>query len=317
MKLHHDSSLFSQVLRSTSQHFNIKLRFVEKDYYITNVLYHLSSSQYRDDVVFKGGTSLSKGYNLIDRFSEDVDLAIIHNTLQSGNIIKTLIRNVEKTITPDLIETPTKDITSKGSRFRKSIFKYNSFEPDNGDNKIIVEINSFANPFPYQPVSISSMEHDFLLETNNVKYINDYILAPFTINVLNINQTLLEKIVSLIRVSYDLQPIMAISGKIRHFYDLYYLMQTHECIEYFTSKKFTEDFFQLLMHDKEMFDVPLGWKHKTLNESPLISNFDSIWKELHVKYQSELSALAYRTIPNEKEVARQFSTIIQHIRNSQ
>ena len=96
MKLHNDIFFFSNTLRAASQHLKIKLEFVEKDYWITLVLSHLAKSKFIDDSVFKGGTSLSKGYNLIERFSDDIDLAIINNGNKSGNEIKTIIRNVEK-----------------------------------------------------------------------------------------------------------------------------------------------------------------------------------------------------------------------------
>ena len=49
---------------------------IEKDAWVTLVLRMLFASEISDQIVFKGGTSLSKGYNLIDRFSEDIDLAI-------------------------------------------------------------------------------------------------------------------------------------------------------------------------------------------------------------------------------------------------
>jgi predicted nucleotidyltransferase component of viral defense system len=99
MKLHQDPKLFSDTIRAASQHLNIKLEFVEKDYWITQVLCELSRSKFSDISVFKGGTSLSKGYNLIERFSEDVDLAIIDDGNSSRNKIKTIIRSLEKEIT--------------------------------------------------------------------------------------------------------------------------------------------------------------------------------------------------------------------------
>ncbi|MFO7656620.1 MAG: nucleotidyl transferase AbiEii/AbiGii toxin family protein [Bacteroidales bacterium] len=76
MNLHLDIKLFSDTLRAASQHFIIKLEFIEKDYWIMLVLSRLSKSKYVSESVFKGGTSLSKGYNLIERFSEDVDKAV-------------------------------------------------------------------------------------------------------------------------------------------------------------------------------------------------------------------------------------------------
>jgi predicted nucleotidyltransferase component of viral defense system len=170
MKLHHDLTLFSQTLRAASQHLNIKLEFVEKDYWITWVLSRLAKSNYVDESVFKGGTSLSKGYNLIDRFSEDVDIAIINDKGKTGNEIKTIIRKIEKEITPDLKELPLEGVTSKGSRFRKSVFEYVPTEKGNANNKLIVEINSFANPFPFQKLTIQSMVFEFLMQTGNEKY---------------------------------------------------------------------------------------------------------------------------------------------------
>ena len=100
MKLHHDIKLFSDLLRAASDHLHIKLEFVEKDYWITSVLLHLAKSKYVDTSVFKGGTSLSKGYNLIDRFSEDIDIAIINDKGKKGNEIKTIIRSIEKISLP-------------------------------------------------------------------------------------------------------------------------------------------------------------------------------------------------------------------------
>ena len=49
---------------------------IEKDWWVTKVLQAIRSLDYRDSVQFKGGTSLSKGWGLISRFSEDVDLSI-------------------------------------------------------------------------------------------------------------------------------------------------------------------------------------------------------------------------------------------------
>lgn len=87
------------------------------------VLKRLSESKYVDSVVFKGGTSLSKAYKLINRFSEDVDLAVIDMSRMTGNQLKTLIRTVEKEIAIDLEETFVEGVTSKGSRFRKAVYE--------------------------------------------------------------------------------------------------------------------------------------------------------------------------------------------------
>jgi predicted nucleotidyltransferase component of viral defense system len=167
MKLHLDKVLFSDIIIAASKALNIPNAFVEKDYWITLVLSRLAKSKYVDEAVFKGGTSLSKGYSLIERFSEDVDIAIINDKGKTGNEIKIIIRTIEKGITTDLTEIQMDGVTSKGSRFRKSVFEYVATEKGNANNKLILEINSFANPFPFQKLTIQSMMFDFLMQTGN------------------------------------------------------------------------------------------------------------------------------------------------------
>lgn len=314
MNLHQDVKLFSNTLRAASQHLDINLEFVEKDYWITWVLSRLANSKYVNESVFKGGTSLSKGYNLIERFSEDVDIAIINNNEKTGNEIKTIIRTIEKEITSDLKELQIEGVTSKGSRFRKSVFEYVTTEKGNASNKLIVEINSFANPFPFQKLTIQSMVFDFLMQTGNEKYIEQYSLQSFQVNVLSKEQTLLEKMVSLIRFSFEKNAIESISEKIRHFYDLYYLMKNKECVAFVAADSFKEQFDAILQHDREMFEEPKDWQSKTVSESPLVNDFSDLWQQIKEKYQTELSALAYRPIPNEKDVAECFEDLIKRIK---
>lgn len=75
MKLHTNIQDFTELIRLTATHFNILPEFIEKDYWIVLILSRLSQSPYADSVVFKGGTSLTKGYRIINRFSEDIDIA--------------------------------------------------------------------------------------------------------------------------------------------------------------------------------------------------------------------------------------------------
>lgn len=119
-------------------------------------------------------------------------------------------------------------------------------------------------------------------------------------------QTLLEKMVSLIRFSYEENTVESISKKIRHFYDLYFLMKDPECKKFVVSDSFKTQFDFILQHDKGMFEEPTGWQTKEIIESPLIIDFVTIWEQIKGKYQAELSALAYRTIPDAESVAKNF-----------
>jgi predicted nucleotidyltransferase component of viral defense system len=287
--------------------------FVEKDYWITLVLNRLSKTKFASETVFKGGTSLSKGFGLINRFSEDVDIAIINAADKSGNVVKNIIRTVEKEITRELKEVNLEGVTSKGSRFRKTAFEYLSIDSKNTNNRLVIEISSFANPFPYQQCTIGSFIYDFLKETNNSEYIERYALHPFSINVLKKEQTLLEKIVSLIRFSFADDVIPSISTKIRHFYDLYYLMNDSECNKFIKSKDFKKRFNEILEHDKKIFEEPETWESKQVTESPLINDFPNIWQQLKETYKTELSALAFSEIPDEEKISNSFEELIKLI----
>ncbi|MBK9457557.1 MAG: nucleotidyl transferase AbiEii/AbiGii toxin family protein [Bacteroidetes bacterium] len=151
------------------------------------------------------------------------------------------------------------------------------------------------------------------MQTKNEKYIEQFNLQSFEVNVLSKEQTLLEKLVSLIRFSFKENTIESISEKIRHFYDLYYLMKNSECIEFVASDSFKTQFDTILEHDRAMFEEPSGWQTKTISESPLVNDFTNVWQQLKEKYQTELSALAYRPIPNENDVAKCFEELIKRI----
>lgn len=62
-----------QAAREHFAHLALTEAFIEKDYYVTEAL-RIVANQWPTQVIFKGGTSLSKGWKLIERFSEDIDL---------------------------------------------------------------------------------------------------------------------------------------------------------------------------------------------------------------------------------------------------
>ncbi len=318
MKLHTNKEAFNNAILITSNSTNIAPDFIEKDYWISLILKRLSESKHVNSVVFKGGTSLSKGHKLINRFSEDVDMAVIITHGTSGNQIKTLIRTVEKEIACDLSEIKIEGVTSKGSRFRKAVYEFpitlKQKQKAAIPESIIVEINSFANPFPYHKVGIQSMIGEYLRSHNQDELVDKYDLGAFEVKVLDKEQTLIEKLVSLIRFSFDDNPVESISGKIRHFYDLYYLLNDKECNTYMQSGNFLDDLKALIEHDQKQFDEPKGWHQKTIEDSPLLTNFDVLWDTLKLTYSKELSMLAYTTIPKEQEIAQSFKLLIQKIK---
>lgn len=68
----HDDAEFEDLLRIVANARRLSLGLVEKDYWVTHTLWALHAQGF--EIWFKGGTSLSKGFGLIERFSEDLDL---------------------------------------------------------------------------------------------------------------------------------------------------------------------------------------------------------------------------------------------------
>ena len=90
MILHENKALFKEIIEEASLSMNIDNHMIEKDYWVTNTLKHLFSSDIAPYIVFKGGTALSKCYHAIHRFSEDIDICLrnIESFKRSGQVKK-------------------------------------------------------------------------------------------------------------------------------------------------------------------------------------------------------------------------------------
>ena len=276
MKLHENQPLFAQLLNFAANTLNIRPEFIEKDYWITRALQRMSQNINAEKVVFKGGTSLSKAYRLTNRFSEDIDVAVIDADSFSGNQLKIFIKRLAKDMSADLNELVVPNVTSKGSRFYKAIYQYPNLVGLTASamkaGQILIEINTYANPYPYINKEISSFLTEYLVTIGRIDLIEQYNLKSFSINVLDKRRTTVEKLVSLFRFSFEADTIKSLSSKIRHFYDLYYLINDNECYDYIQSTAFQSDFQELFIHDQQQFSEPNGWCIKSVKDSPLIKD---------------------------------------------
>ena len=78
----HEDPDFLNLIGIVAGKRGLALAIVEKDYWVTHALWSLGNAGF--DVWFKGGTSLSKGFDLIQRFSEDLDLKLEHSEIPQG-----------------------------------------------------------------------------------------------------------------------------------------------------------------------------------------------------------------------------------------
>jgi predicted nucleotidyltransferase component of viral defense system len=124
MNLHNNKKLFEKYIRETAKLMDTNPFYIEKDYYVTKMLHNISKSDSVKNISFKGGTSLSKAYNMILRFSEDVDLRIHdpENLTFGGGVAKRLYKSVEKSIDDDcLIST---NYINSGTSLREQRFEF-------------------------------------------------------------------------------------------------------------------------------------------------------------------------------------------------
>ncbi len=104
MKLHESKEFFEDAIQATAEHLRLQNIFIEKDYWLTLALYRIAQTDLAAVTVFKGGTSLSKAYGCIERFSEDVDLAVITDKDQPANQTKKLLKRITTVASVDLKE---------------------------------------------------------------------------------------------------------------------------------------------------------------------------------------------------------------------
>ncbi len=317
MNLHENKQAFAEAITAASTALNIKRHFVEKDYWICRSLQQMARTDPEHHAIFKGGTSLTKAYQIGSRFSEDIDVAIADAHLMSSNQIKTTIRRIAHGMTEGLTEV-VKDTTSKGSHYHKAYYTYPTVSviPTSGAvraGEILLEINSFANPYPWEMRTVRCFITEFLLQTGSEPLIAQFDMTDFDVPVLDFRRTLTEKLVSLIRCSLADAYLPQMNAKIRHFYDLHHLLQNDECLAYLQSNNFRNDFQMLLEHDRQNFSKPDGWQHRPLSESPLIMDLNATWKLLQPTYLRELPDLAYREIPTVEDIQQSLWSLIAHL----
>lgn len=320
MKLHENKEQLADAIRITSAELGIPQKFVEKDYWICQILQRLSRMPQAERTVWKGGTSLTKGYGIIQRFSSDVDLAIIGEGL-SNNQQKKLVLHLGKDTTIDLEETEEFGESIKNSRFRKTYHSYPSVidrtdtSLDFLGNYVIVEINTYGNPYPF----VRQFVKPFITEMMEKRQLEDLIaqldMAPFELNVLDKRRTMCEKVVSLLRFSFEEDPMAGLTSKVRHFYDLHFLMKDKECHEYLDSS-FPVELRELVAHDKAEFDRPPLWKTSEVLHSPLLTSFSEMWKRIAPVYQSEVGALSFGELPKPEEVSQSMDSLIRIVQKA-
>ena len=217
--LHNDRELFEQLILRTSESLGIKAEIIEKDYYVTLFLKELVSVS--PDIIFKGGTSLSKCYHLIDRFSEDIDLNIETETKPSESRRKHLKSSIVSVI-DKLGFTLTNPENVKSRRdYNRYIIDYPSvLGASYLKEMLIVETAVYQRAYPTVRKTAGSLIYDFLSANGFDDFIRQYSLESFELNVQSAERTMIDKLYAL--ADYYLAGTTAEHS--RHIYDIYKLL---------------------------------------------------------------------------------------------
>lgn len=205
-----DIDLWKEVIETISYETKRSVFMIEKDTIQSIFLYELSKSSV--PFVFKGGTSLSKVFGLIDRFSEDIDLSSSKKLTDSEKkYIKKLIIDTASNI--NLTLTNFNNIKSRYD-YNKYIFKYESLFDDN-ELEIIVETSFYQEVYPVVFKNVNSFIGVFFKE-KNIKLPISFKASFFDFAVQSLERTFIDKIFAI--CDYKIENMMDRDS--RHLYDI-------------------------------------------------------------------------------------------------
>lgn len=290
MNLHLDKDNFEGAIVATANYFEIPEIFIEKDYWVTYALHLLFHSEVKDLIVFKGGTSLSKCYSIIKRFSEDIDLVVIKNDVDTGSELRRRLRDIttiiDRSILDKVADHPN---TNKKGSIRKIVYsfpkvglggKYGEVKDD-----ITLEVSHLGNFEPNVTKPIRTLIADYINSTPNIELITQFGLGDFEVKALAVERTFCEKIISLVRFSYTESPITDLSNKVRHTYDLTLLLRLDSIKDFVNSYSFGIMLLQVAKDDDKAIPNNKEWLYNHPKEALIFSETVMVWNVLKKVYR--------------------------------
>lgn len=201
---------WKEIIETVAREIGRSEEIVEKDTIQSMFLHNLYNIN--KQIVFKGGTSLSKVYSIIDRFSEDIDLSSTEKlTEKDKKKLDDDIKNIASSIGLDLINDD--DIKSRYN-YNKYYFAYNSLFAAN-KLEILVETNFFLKVFPVEEREVGSLIGNFC-KNKGVKLPIRFDEVMTKMKVQSIERTFIDKVFAV--CDYKIQNMEERDS--RHLYDI-------------------------------------------------------------------------------------------------
>lgn len=226
---------FQQAILRAAEHFRErKLRpaIIEKDYYVSEALRVIATTS-GGKIIFKGGTSLAKGWNLIQRFSEDIDIFLDPTAFQPAlgkNAIDRELKKLRDAVGQhpalSFVEAESQTIGGFG---RNDHFSYTQRFGGPGEvaNRVLLEAGTASGREPSAIIELSSYLGQYLEEKKQSLGAEDE--GPFSLRLLHFRRTFVEKMFAIHGkvelLKRDKQPLGSYA---RHYYDLFQLSQHSE-----------------------------------------------------------------------------------------
>lgn len=212
---------WKEIIETVARELGKSEQMVEKDTIQSMFLFELAKPEL--PFVFKGGTSLSKAYNLVDRFSEDIDLSMNRRPTQSERVkSKELIIEIAENL--GLVLSNSEEIKSRYD-YNKYVFKYDSLFSVI-PLEIIIETSYYQSVYPVDKHVVGSFVGRFCLERSIILPV-PFEAAEVMMNVQSIERTFVDKVFAV--CDYKIQNMQDRDS--RHLYDICKLLREVELNE--------------------------------------------------------------------------------------
>lgn len=266
-----------RIYQDVSNKMGLPPQAVEKDVWVTLMLRMIFTSDHAEHFIFKGGTSLSKAFNLINRFSEDIDLGIdrkylgFDGDLSPGRVRK-LRRKCHSYVSGDLKNVLENKLIDFGIDPRSFELKVvNTQVSDQDPETILVNFKSLFDKVSYLPNNIKiEVSARSLIEPNQKVFIQSWIDQqypsaafvgePFEVITTDPRKTFLEKLILLHEEFQKPTEKIRYYRMSRHFYDLDQLLNS--------------EFGTAALEDKDLFESIIA--HRRVLTPVKTTNYDSI-----------------------------------------
>lgn len=311
------TELQTKSIETLSLNYGMPEQIIEKDWWVSAVMRALFALPYADQMSFKGGTSLSKCWNVINRFSEDIDIAVNREFLGYGGELSrtqvsdklrraacTFVRErlqndlrdkmIEQGVPADKFSVEV-DITSVTTVDPEVInVRYDSLYPMLSyiRNAVKIEVSGRSMSEPLENVSLRSMIEDAFPDTKFAE-------AKFTVPAVKPERTFLEKVCLLHEEFRKEVAEVRVDRMSRHLYDIAMMLKTDIADRALADKQL----FESIVEHRRKFIGLKGFDYSTLcaDKISIVPPEEVIdkWKEDYIQM---CNSMMYGKYPSFDEV---------------